>query len=366
MVDFYEDLNLIQTDSVSDINKTLDQLESTWKRREINNPEKATKMLALILDARSVFKTDETKSKYDHELEESKKPPQKIDYDAERAAEYKKWKEQADSYFINKQTDLAMQAARKAKQYQDINNPDDTLDFLLSSLSYDMGDIRGALNYITDAIVEAPNKAYYYYWKASILGDFFNDAIQSPGGLNIALDYLEQNRTNYKTALDLYRKDGDKGGEVDCLVALAESYALMYNSDYDLAEQYANQAKALGENSQDLDTIMENIRIGRNEFQSYQGSSHPSTTSGGGCYIATAVYGSYDCPEVWTLRRFRDFGLAKTMPGRVFIKSYYAVSPTVVKLFGNSKRFNRIWKHRLDRFVNYLKSKGYSSEKYYD
>ncbi len=25
-----------------------------------------------------------------------------------------------------------------------------------------------------------------------------------------------------------------------------------------------------------------------------------------GCYIATCVYGSYDCPEVWTLRRFRD------------------------------------------------------------
>ena len=25
-----------------------------------------------------------------------------------------------------------------------------------------------------------------------------------------------------------------------------------------------------------------------------------------GCYVATAVYGSYDCPEVWTLRRYRD------------------------------------------------------------
>lgn len=26
-----------------------------------------------------------------------------------------------------------------------------------------------------------------------------------------------------------------------------------------------------------------------------------------GCYVATCVYGSYDCPEVWTLRRFRDY-----------------------------------------------------------
>ena len=42
------------------------------------------------------------------------------------------------------------------------------------------------------------------------------------------------------------------------------------------------------------------------------GSSDPSlfggysnNSSSGGCYIATCVYGSYDCPEVWTLRRFR-------------------------------------------------------------
>ena len=31
-----------------------------------------------------------------------------------------------------------------------------------------------------------------------------------------------------------------------------------------------------------------------------------SNPSSGPCYVATAVYGSYDCPEVWTLRRFRD------------------------------------------------------------
>ncbi|HIZ10458.1 MAG TPA: leucine-rich repeat protein, partial [Candidatus Borkfalkia avicola] len=40
----------------------------------------------------------------------------------------------------------------------------------------------------------------------------------------------------------------------------------------------------------------------------------------GGCYIATAVYGSYDCPQVWTLRRYRDFSLSRTAPGRLFVK----------------------------------------------
>ena len=45
-----------------------------------------------------------------------------------------------------------------------------------------------------------------------------------------------------------------------------------------------------------------------------------------GCYVATAVYGSYDCPEVWTLRRFRDNYLDNYLLGRMFIKLYYAIN----------------------------------------
>ena len=55
-----------------------------------------------------------------------------------------------------------------------------------------------------------------------------------------------------------------------------------------------------------------------------------------GCYIATAVYGSYDCPQVWTLRRFRDHTLAASWYGRTFLPAYYAVSPTLVKWFGRT------------------------------
>ena len=85
-----------------------------------------------------------------------------------------------------------------------------------------------------------------------------------------------------------------------------------------------------------------------------------------GCYIATAVYGSYDCPEVWVLRRYRDSVLSSNPLGRAFIKLYYAVSPTVVKLFGGSKVFNSFWKKRLDRIVLKLQRNGISAEKYHD
>ena len=84
------------------------------------------------------------------------------------------------------------------------------------------------------------------------------------------------------------------------------------------------------------------------------------------CYVATAVYGSYNCPEVWTLRRFRDRTLASTWYGRTFIKIYYAVSPTVVRLFGNTEWFKKVWKIRLDKLVDKLQSQGVESTPYDD
>ena len=86
----------------------------------------------------------------------------------------------------------------------------------------------------------------------------------------------------------------------------------------------------------------------------------------GGCYVATAVYGSYDCPQVWTLRRFRDNILAETWLGRAFIKTYYAISPTLVKWFGNTNWFKNMWRGTLDRMVNKLQAKGMESTPYDD
>ncbi len=85
-----------------------------------------------------------------------------------------------------------------------------------------------------------------------------------------------------------------------------------------------------------------------------------------GCYVATAVYGSYDCPQVWALRRYRDMFLEKHILGRAFIKLYYAVSPTAVKWFGETKWFNRLWRGILDNKVRKLKQRGYEDTPYND
>lgn len=91
-----------------------------------------------------------------------------------------------------------------------------------------------------------------------------------------------------------------------------------------------------------------------------------ASTSSGGCYVATAVYGSYDCPEVWTLRRFRDNTLAETWYGRAFIHTYYAISPILVKWFGSTEWFKHLWKPTLDRMVETLNGKGVENTPYSD
>lgn len=85
-----------------------------------------------------------------------------------------------------------------------------------------------------------------------------------------------------------------------------------------------------------------------------------------GCYIATCVYGSYDCPEVWVLRRYRDFKLGQTFSGRLFIKIYYFISPILVKLFGKKKWFKSMFKKKIENMVLKYKKLGYDDTPYED
>ena len=74
----------------------------------------------------------------------------------------------------------------------------------------------------------------------------------------------------------------------------------------------------------------------------------------GGCYIATCVYGSYDCPQVMSLRDYRDRVLAETPFGRLFIRVYYSIGPALVSKFGGAAWFKRFWQKFLDWFVRYI------------
>lgn len=71
------------------------------------------------------------------------------------------------------------------------------------------------------------------------------------------------------------------------------------------------------------------------------------------CYIATAVYGSCDAPQVVSLRRYRDKVLLHSMLGRFFVKTYYCISPPLASQLKKSrwKAINRVVRYFLDKFI---------------
>ena len=157
MTNYYEELKINKESGVDEIQRELSRLESTWKRREIVNPEKAAKMIALLVEARKVFSDDSSRSKYDRELEESLRAPVEVDPNADRNAALKKWKDQAQRYYDTNQYDLAKTAIDKALTFS--NSDDDELFCLVADIYRESGNNSAAMEYINKAIVISPDKA---------------------------------------------------------------------------------------------------------------------------------------------------------------------------------------------------------------
>lgn len=146
------------------------------------------------------------------------------------------------------------------------------------------------------------------------------------------------------------------------------------------ANAAARAARAFVADADDMDALLEFLRLGAestSEASANAGDTgnkaspkdpttqvKPQLTSatsqktpqpgGNGCFIATAVYGSYDAPAVLTLRRFRDDTLASSVAGRTFIRFYYWISPSLSGRFMYGKPLHPIGKRVLDSLVRIL------------
>lgn len=84
-------------------------------------------------------------------------------------------------------------------------------------------------------------------------------------------------------------------------------------------------------------------------------SGRSSSSSSGGCYIATMAYGSYEHPQVLELRKFRDNTLSKSSFGRGFIKTYYKYSPKLVEYLKDKPLVNQSIKSILNTLIRIIK-----------
>ena len=108
------------------------------------------------------------------------------------------------------------------------------------------------------------------------------------------------------------------------------------------------------------------VRSTNSTNSTYHSQTPPLKKQSSGCYVATAVYGNYDCPEVWTLRRYRDNVLDNSWYGKLFIRTYYAISPTLVKWFGATKWFRNLFIAPLNKWVAKLNKRGFENTPYKD
>lgn len=84
-------------------------------------------------------------------------------------------------------------------------------------------------------------------------------------------------------------------------------------------------------------------------------NSQQSSSSGGGCFITSAVckaFGKPDnCYELTMFRKFRDGWLSKQPNGNVLIAEYYKIAPIIVKNIDNKSNnvqiYNNIWENYL-------------------
>lgn len=73
-----------------------------------------------------------------------------------------------------------------------------------------------------------------------------------------------------------------------------------------------------------------------------------------GCFIATAVYGDFDAPQVVTLRRWRDAELSQTSVGRSLVSLYYFSSPPIARYLARSPKLAQLVRRVLDAFIKRL------------
>lgn len=110
-------------------------------------------------------------------------------------------------------------------------------------------------------------------------------------------------------------------------------------------------------NQETIKSINSQLASIRRQYSSTPSYSAPKTSSSsGGCYIATMAYGDYNHPQVIELRKYRDSVLSKSHMGKAFISFYYTTSPHLVKILHNNHLINQIIRKLLNKFIISIKN----------
>ena len=124
------------------------------------------------------------------------------------------------------------------------------------------------------------------------------------------------------------------------IVTFATNWADWPDSNYTIAWEFQVADTSL------MDPVMPNTASG-----SWTGEGIDNDEGGGGCFIATAAYGSYLDPHVRSLRRYRDETLMRSRLGRALVAWYYDVSPPIAQYIQAHETFRTLTRFALTPVV---------------
>ncbi len=275
----------------------------------------------------------------------------------------------------------------------DVTYNDDSIERYSADELSEKPDATEINNKLTDHTSNSPNKLYvgvvevgHSTYEAPVFGfepvKVFTNGPDTVGhiGAKIEIKNIAGKTINYIAVyLTPYNSVGDP---VNCMVKKHSTYGINVTGPIAPGESWEGYADGMWYNNTIVSAKIDHVDVTYsdksmerytpselsdvNTSTSSETNSAGSSGNAGGCYVATAVYGSYDCPQVWTLRRFRDDTLASTWYGRMFIHTYYAISPTLVKWFGRTEWFKKLWQGKLDKMIKKLQENGVEDTPYED
>lgn len=243
MVDYYTELGIDRGIGITDINKELSKLESIWRRRELTNPDKAARVIALILEAREIFRTEESRRQYDRKLKGEDKKDEQRSREEQSRLQLEKNRNDAVKFFESEQYDLALLTVNNALSFMSaLGIEDDSILSLAADIYRCNGDNQSALNLINRAILVNSTDCMHYVIKAEIVGN---------------LGYSDQKRNNLKIAISVAEQNGSLRDKANVLGVYSRSLYFNYPQDRINAIQYAKEALRLGESWGNAQAVIE-------------------------------------------------------------------------------------------------------------
>jgi List-Bact-rpt repeat protein len=120
----------------------------------------------------------------------------------------------------------------------------------------------------------------------------------------------------------------------DCVNAYSHGTVVTLTAIPGTGEDFLGWTGACAGQTGPCHITMDNAKVATASFTSNTGGSSDTVGagSGGGCFIATAAFGSPLASEVQTLRTVRDRFFMTSAPGRFFITAYYRISPPFARV----------------------------------